>query len=94
MRGILFVQIVFLPALISPYSNMNSHLESEDAKHFSQDQLESIEGEHHNAALVDRAVALKLAQEADPGPDRWSARGMYFFFLAGVIFMCSGDQGT
>lgn len=41
----------------------------------------------------ERAVALRLARAADPGPAVFSLRGIQFVFYALVICACSGDTG-
>lgn len=42
----------------------------------------------------DRAAALKIAREADPGPAFNSIRYMRFTMLAMVACVCSGDNGN
>lgn len=41
----------------------------------------------------DRAAALKIAREGDPGPAFTSWRYMRFIMLAMVACVCSGDNG-
>lgn len=41
----------------------------------------------------DRAAALKIAREADPGPAFNSVRYFRFILLALVACVCSGDNG-
>jgi MFS family permease len=43
--------------------------------------------------MEDRAVALKLAQDADPGPPAASWRMVKFTLMVLVVCMCSGDSG-
>lgn len=47
----------------------------------------------HHGVDDERAVALKLAREADPGLSYASTRGVMFICYALVICMCTGDNG-
>lgn len=50
-------------------------------------------GSYNLTEQDERAIALKLARQADPGLSYASWRGLKFIFLALVICMCSGDNG-
>lgn len=47
----------------------------------------------HDMTVEDRATALRLAHEADPGPPVMSFRYVRFVLMVLVICMCSGDNG-
>lgn len=47
----------------------------------------------HVLSPEERATALRLAMEADPGPDILSRRYMLFVFTAFIAIMNSGDNG-
>lgn len=47
----------------------------------------------HVLSPEERAGALKLAMEADPGPDILSWRYMKFVFTAFIVILNSGDNG-
>ncbi len=51
-------------------------------------------GEVHRMTAEERAAALKIAQDADPGPDTLSYRSFVFTLIVLVVCMCSGDNGT
>lgn len=51
----------------------------------------AVHAEH--LTMEDRAVALKLAQDADPGPPAASWRMVKFTLMVLVVCMCSGDSG-
>jgi hypothetical protein len=50
-------------------------------------------GEMHRMSAEDRAAALRLAQQADPGPPIASMRTVIFTGIVLVVCMCSGDNG-
>lgn len=47
----------------------------------------------HVLSPEERATALRLAMEADPGPDILSWRYMLFVFTAFIAILNSGDNG-
>lgn len=47
----------------------------------------------HVLSPEERATALRLAMEADPGPDVLSWRYMKFVFTAFIVILNSGDNG-
>lgn len=47
----------------------------------------------HVLSPEERATALKLAMEADPGPDILSWRYMFFCFTCFIAILNSGDNG-
>jgi hypothetical protein len=53
-----------------------------------------LAGQVHDMTIEDRATALKLAQQADPGPAAFSYRSFVFTCMVLVVCMCSGDSGT
>lgn len=52
-----------------------------------------MKGYVHDMSIDDRATALKLAQEQDPGPKTASWRYFQFVMMILVVCMCSGDNG-
>ncbi|RSH89116.1 hypothetical protein EHS25_002782 [Saitozyma podzolica] len=52
-----------------------------------------MKGGVHDMTVEDRATALRLAHEADPGPPLGSLRHIQFVFMILVVCMCSGDNG-
>lgn len=76
-----------------------SPLEDEKAyaAHVERDHLDEVElvmkGAVHDMSPEDRATALQLAHEADPGPNVWSLRYLRFSLMLLVVCMCSGDNG-
>ena len=73
----------------------NEHFEQALAPQRSTGHDELKEGVDHvqNLTMEDRAVALKLAQDADPGPPAASWRMVKFTLMVLVVCMCSGDSG-
>jgi hypothetical protein len=53
-----------------------------------------LAGQMHDMSLEDRAAALRLAQQADPGLEPFSWRMFTFTLIVLVCCMCSGDNGT
>jgi hypothetical protein len=53
-----------------------------------------LAGQVHDMSLEDRAAALRLAQQADPGLEPFSWRMFTFTLIVLVCCMCSGDNGT
>lgn len=52
-----------------------------------------LAGQVHDMSLEDRAAALSLAQQADPGLEPFSWRMFTFTLIVLVCCMCSGDNG-
>ncbi|RSH89841.1 hypothetical protein EHS25_001827 [Saitozyma podzolica] len=52
-----------------------------------------LAGQMHDMSLEDRAAALRLAQQADPGLEPFSWRMFTFTLIVLVCCMCSGDNG-
>jgi hypothetical protein len=53
-----------------------------------------LAGQVHDMSIEDRATALRLAQQQDPGLDPFSWRMVKFTLIVLVCCMCSGDSGT
>lgn len=69
--------------------DMSTSLQDDSDKPSSIKHHEEVVGTQED----ERAVALRLARAADPGPGFWSPRGIAFLFYALVCCMCSGDTG-
>jgi hypothetical protein len=79
-------------------SHLN-HLVDDKDKHYAQ-HVEHIDNgslkgdvDVFHMSAEDRAVALRLAQEADPGHATFSYRNFVFVCIVLVVCMCSGDNG-
>lgn len=85
------------PQELSPHGSMADH--DFDDKHEVKDtahHLERSDGEHAHFATMsaeDRAAALKLAHEADPGPEIASYRFLCFLATCFVVIVNSCDTG-
>lgn len=74
----------------APLTASASH--SDDIDKASVKHLDNAPG-HDYEGEDERAVALRLARAADPGPSVWSPRGIQFVLCALVVCACSGDTG-
>lgn len=82
--------ILTMSAPQAPLTTSASHSDDIDkasVKHLDNAPDHGYEGED------ERAVALRLARAADPGPSVWSPRGIQFVLCALVVCACSGDTG-
>lgn len=74
------------PLTTSPAPS-HDDIDKASVKHLDTAPEHAFEGED------ERAVALRLARAADPGPPLFSPRGMQFVLCALVVCACSGDTG-
>ena len=71
----------------------NHSAHSNDGTLAGQGDIVKCEEERHPMTAEERAGALKVAMELDPGPDILSWRYMYFVFTAFIAILNSGDNG-
>jgi hypothetical protein len=69
----------------------NGHLYDDEHREVATSGLGDIHFGHMSPE--ERAAALKLAQEIDPGPSIWSLRYLQFIFSLLVVIVCSCDNG-
>lgn len=91
--------------MVSPTGNHDNKEKNLAVQHFDRhsDDHTMTDGDHmrkggedrfdHVLSPEERATALKLAMEADPGPNILSGRYMLFVFTAFIAILNSGDNG-
>ena len=75
---------------MDPHEKINPDFEQVEN---TQDVSAIAQAKVRDMSFEDRAAAMRIVHEQDPGIPPWSPRMVKFVLMAMVVCMCGGDSG-